>query len=150
MGYWIYKYEVEDRDIGVVDYTSLEDTEEIKFPAISLCFVDPFLEKDLRADNLRITRQMYNEYLAGEHDDEMYEQIDYSNVTLDLRKYLLSGDLMWQNSTTKNNVTDSVKFTEVFNGYHSTNMLKCFTLEYDGEEKRKVKSVDFLFDRCIY
>ena len=35
VGYWFYKYEVEDRDIGVVDYVSLEDTEEIMFPAIS-------------------------------------------------------------------------------------------------------------------
>ena len=25
-------------------------------------------------------------------------------------------------------------------------MLKCFTLEYDGEEKRKVKSMDLIFN----
>ena len=93
VGYWVYKYEIEDRDIGVVDYAILEDTVEIKFPAVSLCFLGPFLEKDLRADNLSITRQEYTQYLAGEFNDKMYEQITYSNVTLDLRQYLMSGDL---------------------------------------------------------
>ena len=147
VGYWFYKYEVEDRDIGVVDYVELEDTEDIKFPSISVCFKDPFLEKYLRAENLSITRQMYTKYLAGEFNDEMYEQIDYSNVTLDLRKYLVSGGLTWQNGTIKSNLTGLVKFTETFNGFYSTNMFKCFSLEYDGEEKREIRSVDFLFDR---
>ena len=130
VGYWFYKYEIEDRDIGVVDYALLEDTEEIKFPALSLCFVDPFLEKDLRADDLSITRRAYTQYLAGELDDKKYEQINYSNVTLDLKQYLMSGYLKWQNATLKHNVTDSIKFKEVFNGFYSINMLKCFTLEY--------------------
>ena len=46
VGYWFYKYEIEDRDIGVVEYTTLEDSEEIKFPAVSLCFEEPFLDKN--------------------------------------------------------------------------------------------------------
>ena len=37
IGYWLYKYEIEDRDIGVVDYISLVDATDIDFPRLTLC-----------------------------------------------------------------------------------------------------------------
>ena len=49
VGYWFYKYEVEDRDIGVVDYVPLEDADEIKFPDASICIHYPYLQKNLKA-----------------------------------------------------------------------------------------------------
>ena len=44
VGYWFYKFEYEDRDIGVVDYAMLEEEENIELPAVSLCFMNPFIE----------------------------------------------------------------------------------------------------------
>ena len=41
VGYWFYKFEVEDRDIGTVDYTSFKDDPKIIYPAASLCFAYP-------------------------------------------------------------------------------------------------------------
>ena len=35
VGFWFYKYEVEDRDVGVVDYESLEKA-DVELPALSL------------------------------------------------------------------------------------------------------------------
>ena len=43
VGYWFYKYDVEDRDIGVVDYAPLNHAKDIKYPAVSICFRNPFL-----------------------------------------------------------------------------------------------------------
>ena len=43
VGYWLYKFKIEDRDIGVVDYELLEKA-EVDFPAVSICFRNPFLE----------------------------------------------------------------------------------------------------------
>ena len=73
VGYWFYKYEVEDRDIGVVDSIPLEEAEEVKFPAVSMCFQDPFVERNLREINPNITGHMFRQYLAGGLYDEMYE-----------------------------------------------------------------------------
>ena len=44
VGYWFYKFNVEDRDIGTVDYTSFKDSSRISYPVASLCFesLDPF------------------------------------------------------------------------------------------------------------
>ena len=57
VGYWIYKYEIEDRDIGVVDYASLDNAGDIEFPAASLCFKNPFLDGKLKSINNNITGQ---------------------------------------------------------------------------------------------
>ena len=42
VGFWFFKYAVEDREIGLVDYPLLKDT-KIKFPVASICFEDPFI-----------------------------------------------------------------------------------------------------------
>ena len=36
VGYWFYKYEIEDRDIGVVDFAPIEEAADINFPIASL------------------------------------------------------------------------------------------------------------------
>ena len=70
VGYWVYKYEYEDRDIGVVDYAILEEEKTIEFPAVSLCFRDPFIQKNLMAVN--VTRSKYRAFLSGDHFNEKY------------------------------------------------------------------------------
>ena len=128
VGYWFYKYEFEDRDIGVVDYTPLEDAEEINFPAVSLCFQNPFLDKNLRFSNSNVSSKAYHLYLAGKLYDKMYEQIDYANVTLDLRQYLEYGAVEWKNASYNHLSSDSMHHFEVFDGFHFDIFLKCFTI----------------------
>ena len=72
VGYWFYKYDVEDRDIGVVDYAPLNLAEDIKFPAVSICLHDPFLVKKLKEINENMTRKNYRKYLEGNIYDQMY------------------------------------------------------------------------------
>ena len=40
VGYWMYKFQLEDRDIGVVDYKSIQESDDIPFPVFSFCFND--------------------------------------------------------------------------------------------------------------
>ena len=63
MGYWFYKYEVEDRDIGVVDYVPLEDADEIKYPDVTNCIVYPYLDKNFKSINSSINSVSYGRYL---------------------------------------------------------------------------------------
>ena len=57
IGFWFYKYGIEDRDIGVVDYAKLKDETDIAFPAISVCLNNPFLDKAFSAINSNVTQQ---------------------------------------------------------------------------------------------
>ena len=38
IGYWVYKFEIEDRDIGVVDFVPLDEGTDINLPFVTLCF----------------------------------------------------------------------------------------------------------------
>ena len=117
VGYWLYKYEIEDRDIGVVDYAPLQDANEIEFPVISLCFMNPFLSKQFRASNSNITMETYRQYLEGNVYDDIFENLEYSNLTLDLEKYFLSGQIFWQNETYDMKISEFISHSEVFSGF---------------------------------
>ena len=101
VGYWFYKYKVEDRDIGVVDYVSLADAKEFQFPVVSLCFKDPVIDERLRKINSSITRWAYQKYLRGELYDQTLENIDYANVPwnkiMSSNPKLLMWPLTWNN-----------------------------------------------------
>ena len=135
VGYWLYKYEVEDRDIGVVDYTQLQDTEEVEYPVVSLCLKDPFLDEKLSSNNSGITRQIYLKYLEGELYDDTLENIEYTNVTLDLNQYFLMGDQV-----------GSINHIEMFNGFYKLEFVKCFMIKYNGKDQRKIKELTLTYD----
>ena len=42
VGYWFYKYLIEDKDVAVVDYLSLEEAKDVAFPVPTICFQNPF------------------------------------------------------------------------------------------------------------
>ena len=65
IGYWFYKYEVEDRDIGIVDYIPLEEANEIEFPMATLCLVQPFIEEAMKEIDINVNSTVYQEYLKG-------------------------------------------------------------------------------------
>ena len=64
--YWCYKFEIEDRDVGVVDYVPIDESLDIPLPVASVCFRQPFIEARLM--NLKPPRDRfdYQEYIAGE------------------------------------------------------------------------------------
>ena len=152
VGYWFYKYDVEDRDIGVVDYAPLNHAEDIKFPSVSICFQDPFLFKQLRDINENITKETYRRYLEGEVYDKMYEQTDYANLTIDLDRYFLKALLILQNGTrleAEYNSKDIVH-AEVFNGFlrlGKGEFYKCTMMKYIGKDQRKVEEAIFYYDK---
>ena len=146
VGFWLYKYEIEDRDIGVVDYAPLHDAKEIEFPVISLCFQDPFIDKKFHATNSSISMETYREYLEGNVYEDIYENLEYSNLTLDLEKYFLFGVILWQNETTDTITSDFISHTEIFNGFYQLHFLKCFMIRYYGRDARKIKRVVFYYN----
>ena len=130
VGYWFYKYDVEDRDIGVVDYDPLSHAEDIPFPAVSLCIRDPFLFRKLKSIDGNITKKLYRKYLEGEIFDRIFEQTDYANMTLNLDQYFLNAYIYLQNGTKLHEPYDSsaIQHTETFSGFINSDFVKCFMM----------------------
>ena len=47
VSYWFYKFEIEDRDIAIVDSVAFEEADDVEFPIASMCFSNPFLDGKL-------------------------------------------------------------------------------------------------------
>ena len=151
IGYWFYKYEIEDKDVGVVDYAQLSDEEDIEFPAISLCLVEPFLDEKFIGTGLNDFMYLYVQYLEGELYNVSFEQIDYDNVTIDLTQYFRAATIKWRNGTWRNggmnlNDLNSFHHHKVFSGFYGQLFFKCFMIIYAGEDQRQIKVLTMLYD----
>ena len=63
IGFWFHKYQIEDRDVGVVDYVPLEDADEVDLPNPYLCFSVPFLRKEFENPSSKTNVKTYIQYL---------------------------------------------------------------------------------------
>ena len=144
--YWIYKYEVEDRDIGVVDYALLKEIpENIKMPVVSLCLRDPFLQYKLSKINDSIDTTAYKDYLKGDLNDSALDQIDYKNVILHLKDYFTNVQELWVNESVYRNNSHFVDHKVVFDGfYREENFLRCFMLK--SEIETHLESIVLYYD----
>ena len=147
VSYWFYKYEVEDRDIGVVDYIRLEEpNEHFKVPIASLCFKNPFLPQKLSNIDENINSTMYLKYLEGETFNETYKRIDYNNVTLDLDEYLILTRETLRNESKPRNSSIVPDHKVHFNGFYRDKFLKCFELVSDMESHRDKEELYFYYN----
>ena len=142
IGYWLYKFRVEDRDIGVVDYVSIEDAVDIKLPLASLCFSDPFLRDKLKEypgmNGTDInSAQKRAKVLMGEDFIENFYRSDYRNLTFDLDDFLAYGLSQTRNET--NLKKEPFHCKEHFNGISEDGFLvfeKCFEITMNKPSSR--------------
>ena len=134
--YWAYKYEIEDRDIGVVDYVSLQHSDDIPFPVLSICLVNPINERKLKLEtNGTISTELYLKYLKGEAWSESLARIEYPFVSLNLNDYL---DHVVERSKHYSHFTKSKRsFThiELFGGFLHERFMKCYAIESDLRDR---------------
>ena len=139
--YWAYKYEIEDRDIGVVDYVSLQHSDDIPFPVLSICLVNPINEKKLKLEtNGTISTELYLKFLKGEAWSESLARIDYQFVTLNLNDYL---DHAVERSKYHSHFTKpnrSFTHIELFGAFIHERFMKCFTIETDLRDHRHIQT----------
>ena len=119
VSYWFYKFEIEDRDVGVVDYVSLEEADDVEFPGVAICFKNPFLNERLKEIDPKITSTTYLQYLKGDIFEERFRHIHYDNVTLNLEDYFLYSEVRLSNETrSSSNHNTPLKHEIIFNGFY--------------------------------
>ena len=129
VGFWFYKFAVDDRDIGTVDYKFFKDFPEIKYPVASLCFENPFMPRTMAELNLDVAS--YLSYLKGDTLEKQFKNVDYENLTLDLNNYLLNTQMKLRNET-KYRELKLLEHKISFNGFLEWGgFYKCFELALD-------------------
>ena len=147
VGYWCYKYEIEDRDIGVVDYVAIQEMErDFKLPVASLCFKDPFLVHKLNEMPFAINSSIYQRYLIGMQFDDNITTINYSDVTINLKDYFLFVQELWRNDSVYGGRRITVESKVTFSGFLYKNLVKCFLLKNDMATINHVEQIKFTYD----
>ena len=149
IAYWAYKFKIEDRDIGVVDFVMLDENRDAKLPLVSQCFKNPFLNNKIRRNISEINASKYLQYLKGEIFDEKFHQIDYENVSMKLEDYFLYGQVKLLNETNFRNYSSKFVHKEIFNGidHYDGFFTKCFVGElHDTVDIRHVKAIKLYYN----
>ena len=137
VGYWLYKFAVEDRDIGVVDYESFEKPTDIPFPVVTFCFSDIFVPKSFPVDYQEIDIDEYIGYLDGDIYNQTYKKLDYWNITMNLKNYFLYGTALWSNETEYRDDTLTFFHSVTFNGFYwGGEFHKCYSVKNTDNKMR--------------
>ena len=148
VGYWVHKYQIEDRDIGVVDYKSFKEANEVDFPIPYLCFLDPFLKNKLNEIDPGINETTYLEYLKGERFDPIFQSIDYENVTLDLKDYFISASEKFLNESEFKTSSLSFIHKEIFSGFFYNGYFeKCFSFENELKQNHHIQKISLRYNK---
>ena len=146
IGYWFYKFEIEDRDIGVVDFVPLDEGTDINLPFVTLCFIDPFIDERLKNLTSNINEESYLQYLKGDLYDRRLQTLEYSSLTFDLGDYFMYAEDRWRNQSSFRNSSLSIEHKEVFSGFYFNSFVKCFSLEFGMENNRYLKRIRFHYN----
>ena len=153
ISYWIYKFEVEDRDIGVVDYQPFENA-DIEIPVLYTCLENPFRVKAFEDMPSGIDDKTYLKNLQGDAYHSAFENIDYANATIDLKDYFKRATIQLSNDSKPRHVyshqlTGTLKHEVIFNGFEfdvSPSIRKCFTIRLSKNEYASVKALTVVYD----
>ena len=148
IGYWWYKYEIEDRDIGVVDLVPNEELCTIIFPIASVCFNDLIITEKLMKIDPNFSVNSYLKYLQGIFYNQKYERIDYRGISLDLGNYFMYAQHLHRDQSSYQNSTAAVEHKEVFSGfYYKKNFLKCVSVGFENGIGRNIKRIRFHYGK---
>ena len=146
IGFWFYKFEIEDRDIGVVDFVPIGEGTDIKQPSVALCFKAPFLDEKVGKIIPKIDEDSYLRYLKGDYYNKSIEMVPYNNITFDLGDYFLYATERLRNHSVYRNSSLSIEHTEIFSGFFLTNFIKCFSLRFDIDTNGYLQAIQFYYD----
>ena len=148
-GYWLWKFAIEDRDIGVVDYVKFDSSFGVELPTATFCFFNPFLKSRMESRKPKVNRSIYLEYLRGDFINALLQEVDHDDITIDLEDYFLSGSVRLRNETDHRIGIFSNKVN--FNGYintglYGTHLIKCFEVSFKMPHLRNVRTVLLSYD----
>ena len=107
IGYWVIKYAKND-DITLIEYKEYKDTDSVHLPAMSLCFVGPFVTVNGSFKNSSyLIQEDYLKYLRGQNGfNEDSKDILRYYTTFNISDYL-------SNITILHNLRNEQKMTHV-------------------------------------
>ena len=124
------------------------------YPSVSLCFEWPFLKKRFDIEG-GMKASDYSRFLKGELWDDKYIDVEYDNVTLDLKSYLASVktentiDERKMYSFRNGSSDNSSKALSLIVSSRSSNE-KCYSIDIPYTKREYLKLIEMKFNKTIF
>ena len=154
--YWLYKFSFEDEDLCLVDYKSFGKSadESVSLPMLSLCLKNPFIESRLKQIDPKLNSTHYLNYLKGDVRDDGLKNINFDDVTVDVKRHLLKVFVMWRNGSHNSyfNRNDYANIfyeqtDDIFNGTVDRHFFKCYGAEVKNTLGGGMKYLMYMFNQ---
>ena len=139
--YWIYMFSLNE-DISLVEYKRYYEKKADVFPALSLCFRNPFSLTKLEQAGLNHTS--YFNFLNGEEMSPKIKSIDYNSITMNVSVNIINYWISFHDESSQTyEVADSTKSLLVnsFNGFWKESFYGCYKLEIPHDMNIKFYSI---------
>lgn len=93
----IYNYSL-DEDLTRIDFKRFNEQKDDIYPSISVCLCNPYISKKLKKYGNDITPSKYIKFLQGDMWQQEMLDIDYEDVTIDIKDYFLGYDITYSNN----------------------------------------------------
>ena len=143
-GWCLYKYTL-DEDVSLVGYANFNDGKERLYPALTMCFWNPFYNEKLKQFGAGINTSTYSNFIQGNYWDSRMSSIDYDEVTVSLEDYMIEIGVQYGNFTTRiwrDKFKQGRKYTEMPSFYVTDRNggSKCFSFNMPYIERVPVVS----------
>ena len=135
--HWISEYLV-DNDSTNVNFVEFCSKPHRIYPAITLCFDNPYVDEQLRLIGHDINTSSYYNFVSGKSFDWRMMDISYDTVTLKIENHLLQFRI--QNSKIEPLVYVSKRHADE----------KCFTFDINSKIKKHITTVDIVLNATMF
>ena len=143
---WVRKFML-DEDLCLVDYKSFGNTNDIELPEVSFCFKNPFIEEQLQEFGTNSTA--YLQHLSGTGFSESLNNINYADVTLDIKDHFNRSESLYEDGTVNANENIVIQST-VNDFYYGYWFRKCFTIDTKELNKDGIKVLTHIFNSDLF
>ena len=152
IGYWMKKFQ-KDEDVSQVQYISTHSMEDVIYPEMTICILEPFL---IQAFEETLNINDYMEYLNGDGDHgEKYKSLSFPNVTINIFEYLEYINL-WKLDNTMDRICcpgerndHAIELRNSFNGLIEGYFAKCFSIGISPKFREPVGDIKIVFNQIL-
>ena len=141
---WVCNF-LKDEDLCLVDYKTIQTTNELDFPVVSLCFMGTSSFIQQRLEDLGTTTWKYNYHLKGKGFNESLTKVDYNQVTINLEDYYNRSVLVLKNGTPLQVPPSNVTIQVAASDFSNRIFRKCFSIDASKLNLENVKYVKHVF-----
>ena len=160
-----------NEDVSKINFQSFHASEEDIYPSMTLCFLPRFDNEVLKKNGINSSVD-YAKFLSGDYFEDKMTNIDYDNITIDFKDFLLGIGMVIRdngvygsdshffydhravtqmpNTDTNGSESNSSDWTPNFYTSCRRSTQKCFTIDVPYLQGKTVMSFGVVFDSSIF